>query len=183
MTSTSYFKEKTRFIIDYHRRPETEGLLKKLYANFLTVQSFKAENVFKFNHKNPSNFFPFEKVYVGISATNTTFEMKQYEKSKLIVCYKSCLNFYLELCTEVKKRFCFEDNIFKLIEIVEPSVAQSYEVKSLLPIIKEFPVLSDLVDVRCLDNEWKEHAHNLMVSNEADIYWKKVFRLKNAVGK
>lgn len=70
---------------------------------------------------------------------------------------KSCLNFYSELVTQIKKRFDFSDPVFEMCSIVNPKVALSYEIKTLYPILERFPVLK-VINLQTLDNEWREHA-------------------------
>ncbi|KAK9872224.1 hypothetical protein WA026_017026 [Henosepilachna vigintioctopunctata] len=86
---------------------------------------------------------------------------------------------------KIKKRFTFSDPIFDIVPIVDPKVAQEYRVKSLTHILSRFPFLKTHVYSQELDNEWRQHAlldyttHNIDVNSPADVYWEKVFSLKN----
>ncbi|KAK9875081.1 hypothetical protein WA026_005876 [Henosepilachna vigintioctopunctata] len=86
---------------------------------------------------------------------------------------------------EIKKRFIFSDPIFDIVSIVDPKVAQEFRVKSLTHILSRFPFLKTHVYSQELDNEWRQHAlldyttHNIDVNSPADVYWGKVFSLKN----
>ncbi|GBP74450.1 hypothetical protein EVAR_44514_1 [Eumeta japonica] len=73
----------------------------------------------------------------------------------------------------------FNDRLFSLISIVNPSVAQQFEIKSLGPVLQRFPVLNNFVKVQNVDDEWRAHAllnfseFDLNVNDTADIYWSK----------
>ncbi|GBP78909.1 hypothetical protein EVAR_55948_1 [Eumeta japonica] len=81
---------------------------------------------------------------------------------------------------DICKRFDFSDRLFSLISIVNPSVAQQFEIKSLGPVLQRFPVLNNFVKVQNVDDEWRAHAllnfseYDLNVNDTADIYWSKV---------
>ncbi|KAF2887387.1 hypothetical protein ILUMI_18786, partial [Ignelater luminosus] len=69
--------------------------------------------------------------------------------------------------------------------------AQQFKIKSLLSVLKRFPVLNQFVTAQKLDDEWRAHAmldfaqHGLELHGDnidAEYYWGKVFRLKNGAG-
>ncbi|KAJ8913886.1 hypothetical protein NQ315_005683 [Exocentrus adspersus] len=142
-------------------KPETESLLKK------NLPSFKNKDVFTVNHTNPCNFIPIEQIYLGVAAASSMEEIK---------------------ASYTNENNQDRDEIFELIQILEPDKAQNFIIKSLQPVVNQFPILKDLVDIQELDNEWREHAYlehekyNLLASDEAENYWTKVFTLKNTVG-
>ncbi|KAJ8966722.1 hypothetical protein NQ314_003344 [Rhamnusium bicolor] len=96
----------------------------------------------------------------------------------------------VQLISEIKSRFTFDDSVFSLLEIVDPSTAQLFETRSLCKVLERFPILKEYVNAQDLDNEWKAHAlldftkHGLQIPFEnAEKYWLKVFSLKNAIDK
>ncbi|CAL1672176.1 unnamed protein product [Lasius platythorax] len=109
-------------------------------------------------------------------------------KSHVQSFWESCQKFYIELVTQIKKYFDFKEDIFDIISVVDPVIAQQFEIKSLQPVIKRFPILNDYVNSQSLDNEWQEHGlfdyaiFGLDAGKPANEYWKKVFELKNAMG-
>lgn len=98
----------------------------------------------------------------------------------------TCQSFYIELASDIVKRFDFSDELFNMIDIVDPKFAQSFEVKSLSHILQRFPMLSQHVDIQKLDSEWRRHALlnfsslGLDCERSASEYWKSVFLLKNS---
>lgn len=174
-----------------HRlKPETESLLKTLCSNYIKISVVKnTKNIFQINHENPHSFVEHENMYLGIQATESLNNVKDHvSKEDLFRFYTSCLNFYMKLISEIKKRFTFDDSVFSLLEILDPLRAQSFETKSLSKVLERFPILREYVDTQELDNEWKAHAllnfaeHGLELPIEsAEKYWLKVFNLKNTI--
>lgn len=171
----------------YKLKPETSRLLKTIYSNFLILNSFKTEDVFKFNHDNPRDFVQLEGIYLGMTAHESLNILKtnKEKKNDLDLFYKQCLRFYIELCSEIKKRFVFDDPIFDVVKVVDPLMAQQFEPNSLGFIFNRFPFLKNLIDPQALDNEWREHAlldfKDLGLDKNMSVasYWQKVFKLKN----
>jgi len=71
------------------------------------------------------------------------------------------------------------------VQVVDPKTAQSFEIKSLNEVLQRFPVFKNYVDYQTVDNEWRKHAMldfrslELDNNNDPEIYWRKVFSLKN----
>lgn len=171
----------------YKLKPETEKLLRILCSNYIDISSIRQENIFTLNHKDSRKFVPLEKIYLGVHATETFETLKQdpnVNKSDINTFLKSCLEFYIELTSNLKQRFEFEDPLYDLLTIIDPVKAQSFETKSLKGILNRFPVLN--VNVQDLDNEWRQHAllehDKLCLSKNAEEYWPEIFKLKNAAG-
>lgn len=173
----------------YKLKPEVTKLLKTLCFNYIEFSQLRNIDILKFDHANRRNFVDLKKLYIGIEAYNS-LEMLQkeenFDKNSSDTFLTSCLSFYITLVSEIKKRFTFEDNLFDLIDVLDPHVAQNFEVKSLVPIIKRFSFLQQYVTPQTLDNEWRNHAlldHKNLGLNPnlpADEYWSLVFKLKNA---
>nr|XP_023029624.1 uncharacterized protein LOC111517647 [Leptinotarsa decemlineata] len=169
-------------------KPETEKLLKTLCSNYMEISSFKKQNIFTMNHRNSRNFVPLNNIYLGIQASQSLETMKQnpdVKEKDLEKCLTTILEFYIELVSNIKERFRFDDLIYDILTVVEPLNAQSFSTKSLKHVLDRFPFLNEYVDIQTLDNEWRQHALldyqalNLSVSS-ADQYWKTIFNLKNS---
>ncbi|XP_031328947.1 uncharacterized protein LOC116170670 [Photinus pyralis] len=171
-------------------KPQVESLLKSLCSNFIDVKYIRKQgSVLKLNHTDPTNFVPLDQLYLGIQASESIQNLKNdpnVAREDIERFFKSCLNFYIEVVTDIKTRFDFSDPVFEIIKIVDPGFAYGFEVKSLNFVVKRFPFLNDFIDIQELDNEWKEHAlldlHKLgiNISYDAQEYWQKIFALKNA---
>lgn len=172
-------------------KPETERLLRTLSCNFLDISFLKSKNVFQIDHTNPCYFVDLNKIYLGLAATESLQALKtepDFSQQEYNIFLKSCLAFYLELVSQIKKRFVFDQPIFEIIKVVDPLEAQSFATKSLEHVLKTFPVLNEYIDPQKLDNEWREHAlldytaFEIDASKPAEEYWQHIFILKNAAG-
>jgi hypothetical protein len=173
-------------------KPEIEKLLKTTYSNYMKIEISK-KDPFTINHQHPDNLLPLDKLYMGVTATESIQNFlekhpddsarKEIEKIK-----KTCLKFYIEVVTQIKARFDFSDPMFEFISIVDPPIAQAFATQELSHVVKRFPYLSDIIDKQKLDTEWREHAlldhHDLGLDKTlpAAKYWQKVFSMKNALG-
>lgn len=171
----------------YKLKPETENILKTLCSNYIKISIIQqTKDIFKLNHQDPHLFEEIENIYLGLAATESLNSIKQSaSKDEILLFLKTCLNFYIELISEIKKRFKFEDELFSIIEVVNPLKAKTYEIKSLMGVFQRFPILKEHVNIQQVDNEWKTHAlldfknYDLNFEN-AEEYWLKIFSLKNS---
>lgn len=172
----------------YKLKPEVSKLLRILCSNFAEMSKTEKENIFNFDHKNPRNFVKLEKIYLGIAAQESLDELKKetnFDANAMTMFLTSSLKFYTKLISEIKGRFTFEDEVFNIIDILDPHVAQNFEKKSLLQIVNRFSFLNRFVDRQQLDNEWRDHAlldHenlDLNANLPAAEYWAKVGELKD----
>lgn len=123
----------------YELKSEVEILMINLCRNFIEKKIDK--NIFKFDFKNPRNFVPLDKIYLGIAAYESIEAIKcdkNFDKNEITTFFTSCLKFYLKLLSEIRNRFTFEDELFNIISVLEPKVAQNYEIKTLFPILQRF---------------------------------------------
>lgn len=92
----------------YKLKPEVERLLKIIYSNYLTVDCIRQNNIFKCDHKNPRNFLPINQIYLGISACDSlqTLKTDNISNQEIEAFLMTCLNFYIALAGEIKKKVC-----------------------------------------------------------------------------
>lgn len=175
-------------------QPEVEKLIKDICTNYMEVKYVKSiSDVMEISHSNPRNFVPLDQVYVGVSTAETINSLKNdpnVSTQSMEQFFKTCLNFYVELAGQIKARFDFSDPLFKLIQFVQPNIAQDdgFLIKSLAPLLHRFPILKNFVNPQKIDSEWK--AHNLLDHTNLELdpskpvneYWEKVFKLKSNLG-
>lgn len=100
-------------------------------------------------------------MYLGLKANDS---LKELEKdvnipgSPVSDFLKTCQSFYIELITDIVKRFDVKDNVFEVISIVDPKVAEKFEIKTLNHVFHRFPMLLERTNKQQVDNEWREHA-------------------------
>lgn len=74
---------------------ETEKLLKHLCSNYMPLNFMKGKNIFSIDHRNPRNFVPLDKIYLGINASRTLNSLTNADNNEKEVVLKGCLNFYI----------------------------------------------------------------------------------------
>lgn len=174
----------------YRLKPETETLLRSLCANYMKRECItNTKNVFDLQHDHPNNFLSLDELYLGLNANESLGDLKQNATQNDISLFlKNCLQFYITLVSEIKKRFIFKDELFNIIDMIDPLQAQSFKIKSLSNVLKRFPILKDYVNSQELDNEWRDHALmdfkelGMDPTKDAENYWKYVFGFRNNAG-
>lgn len=170
----------------YKVKPETDRLLKILCSNYLQLSYIKGHDIFSLNHRDQLHFVQQNHIYLGVQATQSLHSLKDAGDEAVKKFYESISRFYVELVDQIKERFRFEDPIYNILKIVDPSVVQNYEIKSLEQVTTRFPALKDVItNVQTLDNEWKDLAlvdFTNINTTEADQFWKQIFNLKSAAG-
>lgn len=176
-----------------HRlKPEVEKLLKTLSSNYMAMSYIKSLNdILSAEFRNTKYLLGIEDIYIGIKASQSMEELKNDEnvpRSAIMDFYKTCQDFYMELTSDIAKRFDFRDPLYTIIPIVDPTEAQKCTLKSLAPVLKRFPILEEFVTAQNLDDEWRAHAmldftqHGLDAGNDVESYWGKAFGLKSVTG-
>lgn len=179
----------------YKLKPEVENLLKTLSANFMTMGYIKScANILNADFRNSTHLLGLDEIYIGLQAGESMEDLKKDEnvpRAAIADFYKTCQEFYMEFTSDIIKRFDFGDPLFSIISVLNPLEAQHFKIKSLVPVLKRFPVLYKFVTAQKLDDEWRAHAmldfhqHGLEVHGDnidAECYWGKVFCMKNAAG-
>ncbi|VEN52571.1 unnamed protein product [Callosobruchus maculatus] len=174
----------------YKLKPETERLLKTICSNYIDISVIRREtDIFNLDHKNPRYFVPIEDIYLGIEATESIQTLRNdpaCNKKEINTFLATILDFYIELVSNMKQRFTFEDDIYKYLNIVDPLYAQSFQTQTLAYIVNRFPALSEVIESQqVLDNEWRQHtlldfSSMNMNTNCPEEYWKQIFKMKNA---
>ncbi|CAH1099871.1 unnamed protein product [Psylliodes chrysocephalus] len=109
-------------------------------------------------------------------------DQDESDKSELHNFRLRALDFYIELSIQIKKRFNFGDPVLDFFKILNPEVAVSGKVGSIvIPANKYFP---DLVnDIETLNTEWRMLAELSEIKNidltDPEIFWSKIFSMKN----
>ncbi|CAG9785479.1 unnamed protein product [Diatraea saccharalis] len=173
-------------------KPEVEKLLKTLSTNYMNISYVRScQNILAAEFTNTAHFVDLDNIYIGMKASESVENLKKYlnvPRHTIADFYKSCQAFYIELTTDITKRFDFSDTLFSFISVVNPSEAQQLKVKSLKPLLQRFPILENVVTSQKLDDEWRAHAMldysalGLQDDDNPETYWAKVFSLKNSAG-
>ncbi|XP_068990425.1 zinc finger BED domain-containing protein 5-like [Neodiprion pinetum] len=131
---------------------------------------------------NPHNFVVIEEVYLGAKVTASIsngshgLSLEQLSDFRL-----RCLQFYIEACKQLVKRFNFQDpnlQVFKELGFLDSTQMRSHN--SIAPLASKFPNLVHENALNDLDSEWRELKNleiNVPLAPSID-YWETVSKLK-----
>ena len=107
-----------------------------------------------------SEYLPLNQTYVGVTATDSMQELvdAQEPRDNIDLFYHSCRNYYIVLIKQIQDRFKFEDEIYDILALVEPSNSRNLKPKSLRPLFARFPVLTAKCSVHKTDVAWRSQA-------------------------
>ena len=103
----------------HHLRGEVTKLLRDIISDFISIDVVRNEDPFTIDVDCMNIRLPLDKVYMGILATNTLFELRDDMNSVLKV-KRVCVEFLVELVRQIRSRFDMKDPIFKLLEFLIP---------------------------------------------------------------
>ena len=157
-------------------------MYRTILRNYLKKEYLdKIKNYNNIDCKNPASFITLEKIHLG---AKTETLLQDIHKTDLHNFRLNCLEFYIELCLEIKKRFNFSDPILNFLQILNPETSLSGEIESISVLAqKYFPQLVN--DIEKLNIEWRMLA-NLSELKKYDLkdiesFWSKVVLLKNTL--
>lgn len=161
---------------------QIERLLKIIMSNFLKNEILKCE-LNLIDYKNKINFLETKNIYLGTFANNL-IEKSNLNNNEILNITNNCINFYIELCDQILKRFDFSDK-FKSLTTINPSFIMNNNIDSLFQILKEFPNLINEEDVQTIDSEFRElkliDLKNII--NQSDLtllsFWKQISEIKS----
>ncbi|KAL0833090.1 hypothetical protein ABMA28_001200 [Loxostege sticticalis] len=169
-------------------KPEVHKLIKTIASNYMDFNYCKTTDAYKIEYANPRFYLPLEKIYLGVAAQASINEFStEIPPTQIADFRKTCLSFYIEALSQIRKRFSFEDPLFDLLEnVLNPIKAQKFEVKDLSSVIKRFPNIE--TDTENLHKEWKKHAfldfNKLNISPDLPVeeYWNKILQMRDGTG-
>ncbi|CAB4034933.1 zinc finger MYM-type 1-like [Paramuricea clavata] len=140
----------------HYLREEVTKLLKDILSDFISMDVVRKEDPFTIDLDCMNIRLPLDKVYMGILATNTLFELKDDPNVQTVK--KACVEFLVELVKQIRSRFDMKDPIFKLVEFLIPSNAVKCVPPSLNELFLTLPYLAEVADVTRADQEWRKQA-------------------------
>lgn len=154
--------------------------LKTVMSNFLKKDLLKFE-VHLIDYKNKINFLNTSNVYLGLYAGKLiTTELTNDEIEEIV---KNCIDFYIELCDQLFKRFDFADQL-KCLKGINPNALVNGELNSIFEIVKQFPNLICEADMQTIDSEFRElnllDLQDLINKNNNLLdFWKNICEIKS----
>ncbi|KAJ8930638.1 hypothetical protein NQ314_016553 [Rhamnusium bicolor] len=126
-----------------------------------------------------------DNIYLG--AKTELFILQNQDKldAKKLNDYRvHCLNFYVELATQIKSRFSFNDFLLKQLKILDPkTIFAEEEVGFLISLLNRFPILCNDDYAEHINSEWRILQECTEIkkycSKPVLEFWEIVFTLKN----
>ena len=119
-------------------------------------------SAFEVDQTDPSNVRRLTKIYFVARFESEILKMdlnSEENRKKVDGVRKYCLDFYFELCNQIKMRADHQDPLLSQLERLSPTVAVSGKIKSIVPIYEKFSQALKL-DIEQLNTEWKEINSN-----------------------
>ncbi|KNC33889.1 hypothetical protein FF38_14255 [Lucilia cuprina] len=123
-----------------------------------------------------------ENVYLGIYAKNLITKLNKNEMDD----DDNCINFYIELCDQVFKRFDFGDQ-YKSLRAINPNFVINGELDSIFEITKHFPNFVSEEGMQNIDTEFRElkllDFNSIINKSEMDLlsFWKQICIRKSTI--
>lgn len=156
---------------------ELSRLLKTVLTNFVKEEYVDNFEIQSFN--NEDIFLSKDEVYLGIDVKENQSSLN-IEYSQYNIFVECCVQFYIELVSQILKRFDFSDKLLEGLNAIEPTVALNKKNDSILQLAKLFPNLLNGKEYQELDNEVRELRNMKFSELETLAFWKNVSNLKRA---
>lgn len=162
-----------------------ETILKTLMGCFLTSDYIRVTDLQNLDFKNPRNFLKIEDIYLGaVVIGKIENNLHNLSKSELLIFRQRCLDFFIEACGQIYKRFNFKESTqktIKLLGMLDPKTVFNKTFKSIAPLAILFTNLVKQNSLNDLDREWRE-IQSLDLSNYESCavleFWQKIYQIK-----
>lgn len=131
------------------------SLYKTVLKFFLKPGVINSLPLSRINPVNPDYFLPLNNIYIGAEAEQLLLSQ---HVSEYDICdiKKKCLAFYTTLCSEIRTRINFDDEILKSLEILNPENVFSDGKPSLVELVSKFPNIVHQKNINDLNLEWRQ---------------------------
>ena len=123
---------------------------------YLKPNYILGRNMEDIEFKVPINFCALEKVYFGSEVSTYFLDNHKVTNDKIIFFKTQCLNFYVELVSQIYQRFDFRNSNIKILGFISPDSVIKKRLPSITTLCVEFPHLINKSDYQKSDNEWRE---------------------------
>lgn len=156
------------------------NLYKIVLRNFVKKAIVDKTDLSKILPSNPDCYLKLEEIYMGANVQmfldNHPICPKELNKVRINI-----LNFYVELCMQMRKRFKFDDKVLIFLTNFQPKQALSGNVPSIAQAANLFNNL--VSNVEQLNNEWRQLQDiqylKQFENTSFDKFWAEVFHMKN----
>lgn len=160
------------------------ALYSVIIKNFIKSEVVGKVPLHLINVNNPHNYLDLKAVYYGARAeafAQLEIEKGYLSKTELEGFLKHVLAFYVELTSQLKKRFNFNDKYLLFASKLSPSAVKEKKVSSLASFINLFPHIP--CDIEDVNTEWQllKEQDLTNFSNDPAEFWEAIFNIKNSL--
>lgn len=158
--------------------------MRNLYTDVLK-NFIKLENVnTSVDFNDSSLYLDYDQMYFGLKFEDFCLNA-QTETSEILNIKRNLVNFYVELCTQIRKRFDFGQNKTQLLKFLDMKEIVTGKLPTILPILRAFPFHK--VDEEQLNIQWRSLIGNKEILEkyyDPDItkFWSHLKTQTNALG-
>lgn len=147
---------------------------------YINNEYLNSTQLSQIQYRNPNNFLSTENIYLGGKCT-AVLSNSSFSKRHINNFVTNCLNFYVECCHQLYKRFPLNSVHMKCLELMsflDPKNAKS--IRSISSIAYHFEEKLK-IDLNALDIEWRQLCNHNNLNFELDPleFWKHINTLKN----
>lgn len=155
-----------------------EVVYKMILECYMKPEYLNSTDISKIQYRNPINFLPSEKIYLGGTCTVALENNNLISKTAQEQFRTNCLNCYVECSHQIYKRFPFNAanvQLLKLLSFLNPNKIK--DIPSIATVSSKFHTLN--VDLNAIDREWRQlRNEDLNFNNDVLEFRKTVKNIK-----
>jgi len=168
----------------------TNDLYRAILRNFVVRSHIESNslNLNDINFRDSRNIIPLENIFFGVKVEMLINNHPEIPLAEITNFKKRALDFYIELCQQIRDRFDFDNAVLKFVSsIINPQEASSGNIPNIIQgLHQHFPnLIQNLNDkeIENLNSEWRllpdVSQIKLLDTSDVEAWWSKVLRLKN----
>jgi len=159
-----------------------ETAYKIILECYIQNNYLKSLDVSKIQYRNPDKFVKTNEVYLGGKCMAALVNETGLTNTDKDIFITKCLNFYVELATQIYSRFPFASEhvqCLKYMNFIDPkNISSIISITAIVPFFKE--QLKD-IDLNDLDQEWRylKNLSSININLPIEEFWLQVSQIKN----
>ncbi|KAI4469528.1 hat family dimerization domaincontaining protein-related [Holotrichia oblita] len=164
-----------------------ENILRTLLDCYIKKEYLDKTPIGEIQYRDPKNFVPIEDIYLGAQITGSIASKNhQLSDQDLLHFRQRCLDFFIEGCAQIYKRFdvsSISGKILKELEVISTEHVVSRNYNSIAPLAIHSPNIVPPNKLNDLDREWRQ-LRNIKTEDFKDLdiseFWTEASRIKCA---
>lgn len=168
----------------HHAFEKVCALYRSVLSNYMKREVLNTQDIFTVNPHDPSNFLSETDIYYGTKVQRLILEAGSTVETSLVSGFRvKCLNFYVELATQIRKRFMGINKVMPLLTALDPKTAINQTMRDLTDLLDAFPNLVPEPQHDAVNDEWRNlpfHTTKIQETSDPVQFWYKVRALEYA---